>query len=295
MVVPQAMSYANIAGLPSVYGLYGAFLPVIAYALIGSSRHLAVGPVAVTSLLISSSLKRIVDGSADISNPNNPLPAQVRRPMRVGHCMGTPVHMRHACARLTVSRSAQLHPCACVGMQARSSSLQGTRLSHTCHGAAVQLDLGAYSMLCKSGARPGCHLHACASFGLPYDTRACVRAARAVLQPQHLPCCNRNTHPPQESIQESYNRHAIQLSFLVACLYTAVGVLRLGFLTSFLSHRWVGRSVGGCEQRRGGAGRGSGHVRASSLHLCERLPGWPVLVVRLVYMIYHILYITYEL
>ncbi|KXZ46976.1 hypothetical protein GPECTOR_39g470 [Gonium pectorale] len=40
------MSYANLAGLPSVYGLYGAFLPVLAYALVGSSRHLAVGPVA---------------------------------------------------------------------------------------------------------------------------------------------------------------------------------------------------------------------------------------------------------
>ena len=40
LVVPQGMSYAKSAGLPSVYGLYGAFVPVIIYAALGSSRHL---------------------------------------------------------------------------------------------------------------------------------------------------------------------------------------------------------------------------------------------------------------
>ena len=44
MVVPQAMSYANLAGVPSVIGLYGAFLPVMVYALFGSSKQLGVGP-----------------------------------------------------------------------------------------------------------------------------------------------------------------------------------------------------------------------------------------------------------
>lgn len=38
MVVPQSMSYANLAGLPSVYGLYGSFLPVLAYALVRCVR-----------------------------------------------------------------------------------------------------------------------------------------------------------------------------------------------------------------------------------------------------------------
>jgi len=42
------------AGVPAVYGLYGAFLPVMVYAIFGSSRQLGVGPVAVTSLLIGS-------------------------------------------------------------------------------------------------------------------------------------------------------------------------------------------------------------------------------------------------
>lgn len=77
MVVPQGMSYANIAGLPSVYGLYGAFLPVLVYAVFGGSRELAVGPVAVTSLLLSSALKQLVPGSEEISNPNKPLDDQV--------------------------------------------------------------------------------------------------------------------------------------------------------------------------------------------------------------------------
>ena len=40
LVVPQGMSYAALAGLPSVYGLYGAFVPVLCYAALGSSRHL---------------------------------------------------------------------------------------------------------------------------------------------------------------------------------------------------------------------------------------------------------------
>jgi hypothetical protein len=67
--VPTICCSANIAGVPSVYGLYGAFLPVLVYAVFGSSKELAVGPVAVTSLLISSSLKEVVPGSVDITNP----------------------------------------------------------------------------------------------------------------------------------------------------------------------------------------------------------------------------------
>eukprot|EP00201_Polytomella_parva_P011035 CAMPEP_0175054308 /NCGR_PEP_ID=MMETSP0052_2-20121109/9431_1 /TAXON_ID=51329 ORGANISM="Polytomella parva, Strain SAG 63-3" /NCGR_SAMPLE_ID=MMETSP0052_2 /ASSEMBLY_ACC=CAM_ASM_000194 /LENGTH=690 /DNA_ID=CAMNT_0016318985 /DNA_START=40 /DNA_END=2112 /DNA_ORIENTATION=+ len=76
MVVPQGMSYANLAGLPSVFGLYGAFLPVLAYSLIGSSRQLAVGPVAVTSLLLDTQLKKMVPAAASISSPNTPTPEQ---------------------------------------------------------------------------------------------------------------------------------------------------------------------------------------------------------------------------
>jgi sulfate transporter 4 len=77
MVVPQGMSYAMLANLPAVWGLYGAMIPNIMYALFGSSRHLAVGPVAVTSLLLGHALHKIIPASQDIDEPNNPKPGQV--------------------------------------------------------------------------------------------------------------------------------------------------------------------------------------------------------------------------
>jgi len=56
VLIPQSMAYAQLAGLPSYYGLYAAFLPVIVGALWGSSRQLATGPVAVVALLTASAL-----------------------------------------------------------------------------------------------------------------------------------------------------------------------------------------------------------------------------------------------
>jgi len=53
ILVPQGMAYAMLAGLPPVVGLYASLVPVVVYALFGSSRHVAVGPVAVVSLLIA--------------------------------------------------------------------------------------------------------------------------------------------------------------------------------------------------------------------------------------------------
>lgn len=55
------MSYAKLAGLPVQFGLYSALVPVYAYSIFGSSRQLAVGPVALISLLISSGLPTILD------------------------------------------------------------------------------------------------------------------------------------------------------------------------------------------------------------------------------------------
>ena len=72
MVVPQGMSYALLANLPAVYGLYGTFVPVFIYAALGSSRHLAVGPVAVTSLLLGQALRDMIPASEAIQDPNNP-------------------------------------------------------------------------------------------------------------------------------------------------------------------------------------------------------------------------------
>ncbi len=54
MLIPQAMAYAMLAGLPPQAGLYGAILPLVLYAAFGTSRTLAVGPVAVVALMTAS-------------------------------------------------------------------------------------------------------------------------------------------------------------------------------------------------------------------------------------------------
>ncbi|MGD1844966.1 MAG: SulP family inorganic anion transporter [Salibacteraceae bacterium] len=59
MLIPQGMAYALIAGLPPVYGLYAALMPQVVYAFLGTSRQLAVGPVAMDSLLVAAGLSAI--------------------------------------------------------------------------------------------------------------------------------------------------------------------------------------------------------------------------------------------
>ncbi|MEO9275934.1 sulfate permease [Marinomonas sp. 5E14-1] len=54
MVIPQSLAYAMLAGLPAVTGLYASILPSILYSLFGTSRILAVGPVALTSVMTAS-------------------------------------------------------------------------------------------------------------------------------------------------------------------------------------------------------------------------------------------------
>lgn len=52
MVVPQGMSYAKLAGLPNVYGLYGAFVPVMVYAALGSSPQLVCLITSITPVIL---------------------------------------------------------------------------------------------------------------------------------------------------------------------------------------------------------------------------------------------------
>lgn len=66
MLTPQSLAYALLAGLPPQMGLYASMLPIILYAIFGTSRALAVGPVAVISLLTAAAIGRIaVPGSAE--------------------------------------------------------------------------------------------------------------------------------------------------------------------------------------------------------------------------------------
>ena len=66
MIIPQSMAYAMLAGLPVQIGLYASLLPLLGYALFGSSMTMSVGPVAVTGLMTATLLSPLaVAGSAD--------------------------------------------------------------------------------------------------------------------------------------------------------------------------------------------------------------------------------------
>ena len=66
MLIPQSLAYAMLAGLPPEIGLYASILPLVAYAIFGTSRTLAVGPVAVVSLMTLTAASAIAPpGSAD--------------------------------------------------------------------------------------------------------------------------------------------------------------------------------------------------------------------------------------
>ncbi|WP_204112817.1 SulP family inorganic anion transporter [Shimia biformata] len=64
MLIPQSLAYALLAGLPAEMGLYASILPLVAYAIFGTSRALAVGPVAVVSLMTAAAV-----GNLGLSSP----------------------------------------------------------------------------------------------------------------------------------------------------------------------------------------------------------------------------------
>ena len=67
MLIPQSMGYALLAGLPPQIGLYSAVLPLIAYAAIGCSRQLGVGPTAISSLLTAAGLAHLSRGDPTLA------------------------------------------------------------------------------------------------------------------------------------------------------------------------------------------------------------------------------------
>nr|GMD72450.1 probable sulfate transporter 3.3 [Ipomoea batatas] len=65
LAIPQGISYAKLANLPPIVGLYSSFVPPLVYAVLGSSRDLAVGPVSIASLILGSMLRQEVSPSDD--------------------------------------------------------------------------------------------------------------------------------------------------------------------------------------------------------------------------------------
>jgi SulP family sulfate permease len=69
MLIPQSLAYALLAGLPPEVGLYASVLPLVAYAIFGTSSALAVGPVAVVSLMTAAAVGRVAaSGTADYAS-----------------------------------------------------------------------------------------------------------------------------------------------------------------------------------------------------------------------------------
>ena len=66
VLIPQGMAYALVAGLPPVVGLYASVFPILVYTVFGRSRQLALGPVAIVSLLTASGLGSLAGGDADL-------------------------------------------------------------------------------------------------------------------------------------------------------------------------------------------------------------------------------------
>jgi high affinity sulfate transporter 1 len=65
LAVPQDLAYAGLAKVPATNGLYSSFVPPLIYSVLGTSRHIAIGPTAVVSLLIGTLCPKTVDPTAD--------------------------------------------------------------------------------------------------------------------------------------------------------------------------------------------------------------------------------------
>ena len=65
ILIPQGIAYALIAGLPPIYGLYCALVPQIMYAIFGSSRQVAIGPVAMDSLIVATGVSTLALTGSD--------------------------------------------------------------------------------------------------------------------------------------------------------------------------------------------------------------------------------------
>ncbi|TVP58941.1 MAG: sodium-independent anion transporter, partial [Gemmatimonadales bacterium] len=65
MLVPQGMAYAVIAGLPPIYGLYAGLVPLLIYPLLATSRHMAVGPIAIDMLIVAAGVGMLAQADTD--------------------------------------------------------------------------------------------------------------------------------------------------------------------------------------------------------------------------------------
>jgi sulfate transporter 4 len=182
MVVPQSMSYANLAGLAPQYGLYAAFVPLVVYAMFGEFRRWILLPLVVLGFFSAR------ETEADWF-------------WFRGFFFRVP----------TLTRSPE--------KKTATPSLKNPS------GSCRQLGVGPVAITSSLIAN-----------GLKDQ----IPRAAEIDEPANPP-------PDLVAVQEAYSTRVIQLAFIVGCMYTAIGFLRLGFLVRFLSHSViVGFTSGQC-------------------------------------------------
>ena len=65
MLIPQSMAYAMLAGVPPIYGLYAGLVPLVIYALLGTSRHLAIGTASIDMLIVGAGVGAVAANDAE--------------------------------------------------------------------------------------------------------------------------------------------------------------------------------------------------------------------------------------
>ncbi|MGY6500975.1 MAG: SulP family inorganic anion transporter [Acidimicrobiales bacterium] len=148
MLVPQAMAYALLAGLPPQAGLYASTVPLVLYALIGTSRQLAVGPVAIVSLLTATAIAPVAaEGTTGY------LTAAATLALLVGA-----IHLVMGVGRLGFLVRLLSHP-VLVGFTAAAAIIIGTSQLTTLLGVSVPRSEHLHDTLWDlAGAVPDAHL-----------------------------------------------------------------------------------------------------------------------------------------
>ncbi len=162
MFVPQAMAYGLLAGLPPVHGLYTAVAPVLVYAWIGRSRHMSVGPVAITALLVATGLEVVAaPGTAAYARASYTLAMMVGVGwialglLRAGvlvNFIGAPVIVGFNAAAALVTAASQVRPLLGIPRAAVPEASAGNPWPALLHldaatGVTVAVGLGAVAAL----------------------------------------------------------------------------------------------------------------------------------------------------
>ena len=220
---------------PAEYGLYGAFVPCIAYALLGSSRQLAVGPVAVTSILLGNGLEGFMTTNDD---PNAPTDAEAQ--MRYNHAavqVGTvAAHVGMRTGRAWQRRSTvtvQWVGCCTVAapLCGQSSTCVPASVHHSVCRSLLWRGASTLPWACCAWVSTQpllCCIHPPACIGMPHAAPAIPGCHP--LRPPHHTAPNRSALPSC-----IVSRHLLFCSGSRSCVLSSPA----GWVTNFLSHAQV--------------------------------------------------------